>query len=120
MADIHITIIIADQDAEMARTIAATLSPAGSAEFRVPLRPLGDGPATHWLTSGWLGEQFVELAQDPAKLAQVCAQVGLPYTLAQLTAMHDRATIRLVSEIECLALLAEMGMEVVPPPEDDA
>ena len=120
MADVHITIIVADEDVAMARAITAALSPAGFAEFRVGIRPVGDtGPATHWLTSGWLGEQFVALAEDPAALAKVCAQLKLPYTEAQLTKMHDRATIRPVAEIECLALLGEMGMEVVPP-EDEA
>lgn len=114
MADIHITIIVADEDVEMARAIAAALSPAGFAEFRVGIRPAGDtGPATHWLTSGWLGDQFVALAEDPAALAQVCAQLKLPYTEAQLKAMRERATIRPVAEIECLALLAELRMEVV-------
>lgn len=116
MADIHITIIVADQDVAMARAIAAALSPAGFAEFRVGTRPVGSkDPATHWLTSGWLGEQFVALAEDPEALAQVCAQLKLPYTADQLKGMRERATIRPVAEIECLALLAEMGMEIVTP-----
>lgn len=114
MADVHINIRVADQDVEMARAIAAALSPAGFAEFRIPLRPAGSaGPATHWLTSGWLGEQFVALARDPQLLYVVTQQVGLPYTLDSLQAMHARAVIVPVDELSALAFIQAQGQEIV-------
>lgn len=113
MADIHINIMVADQDVSTARTIAAALSPAGFSEFRIPLRPIGDtGPATHWLTSGWLGEQFVALARDPDALYAVTSGAGLPYTLDQLKAMHERAVIVPVEDQDAQSFIAAQGMEI--------
>ena len=113
--DLHYTLIVEDADVEIPRTIAATLSPtAGTQEFRRPLRPKGSkGPATHWLTSGHLGAQFIELTQDADKLYAVCQQVKLPYTKAQLKGVIDRAVVRPVEEISALALLDELDLEQV-------
>lgn len=113
--DLHYTLIVTDADAETARTISATLSTtAGTQEFRIPLRPTGDtGPATHWLTSGWLGEQFIALTQDADALHAVCKQVGLPYTRDELAGVLSRSVVRPVDEISALALLAELKLELM-------
>lgn len=118
MADIHISIVVTDADVEIPRTIGATLAPlTGTQEFRCPLRPKGaTGPATHWMTSGWLGEQFVQLVESPEALHAVCQQVGLPYTLEHLQGVKDRAVVRLVNEISAIALLDELNLERIEEP----
>jgi hypothetical protein len=116
MADTHISIVVINAKVEMARTIASTLSPAGYAEFRIDLRPKGDtGPPTHWLTSGWLGEKFVALTKDANALYDVCQQLQLPYSLESITELVETSVVRLVEETSALALLDELGLEIVPP-----
>ncbi len=120
MADTNTNIVIVDGDVQIARTIAATLSPvAGANEFRVGLRAKdGKGAATHWITSGWLNEQFVAMTKDADALYGVCRQYKLPYTRDQLAGIIKRSVVRSVYETDALALLDELDLEVVPPPEE--
>ena len=54
MLDIFLSLIVPDSGADLARTIAATLSPTGAGMWTTPLAPTADGPATHWISSGWV------------------------------------------------------------------
>lgn len=62
------TIVVPAETAETYRTIAEALSPSGSGMFQVPLYTGED--ITHYISTGKIWQQFVDLISDPEMFAQ--------------------------------------------------
>ncbi len=62
MSDVFRTLIVESADVDLARTIAATLDPAHSqGMWETPLSSTGAEPATHYISTGFIGEGFAAL-----------------------------------------------------------
>ena len=139
MADIFRTILVPADQADLARTIAATLDPAHSqGMFETPLSPTGAEPATHFISTGMIGEGFAALiplatwAQQgdppewvrtsydsgkPAVTAAMCAKAELEVTEAQVKALFAAAD---VTAEDPWTALGRLNLRIVQPEPTDA
>ena len=130
------TLIVPADQAEIARTIAATLDPANcQGMFTTPLSPTGDEPATHYISSGYINSGFANLvpftvwAQQndppewvevshspghPAKTFELCAEAGLEYPLEDIEVMYASSDV--TAEDPWVAL-GRIGLQIVQPVE---
>ena len=68
----HRTIIVPGAVVIPARLACEALAGAGgSGMYSVPLSPSGDLPATHWISSGLIEQEFADLLAGPDALAAV-------------------------------------------------
>lgn len=139
MADIFRTILVPADQADLARTIAATLDPAHSqGMFETPLSPTGTEPATHFISTGMIGEGFAALiplatwaqqgdppewvrtSYDPGKpavTAAMCAKAELEVTEAQVKALYAAAD---VTAEDPWTALGRLNLRIVQPPPAEA
>lgn len=135
MADLFRTLIIAAEDADIARTIAASFGSGGTGMWTTPLSSDGQEPATYYVSSGYIPANFVSLApcttwtQDeegnwvqtdhyPGDAATVFAyaqQAGLPYTLEQIEGVFTRAD---VTTQKPFVAMGRLGLKIVNPEEE--
>jgi hypothetical protein len=133
--DIFRTLIVPADQADLARTIASTLDPAHSqGMFETPLSPTGTEPATHFISTGMIGEGFAALiplatwaqqgdppewvrtSYDPGKPAvttAMCEKAGLEVTEAEVEALYAAAD---VTAEDPWAALGRLGLKIVTPP----
>jgi len=133
--DVFRTLIVAADQAPLARLIAATLDPVNCQDmFTTGLSPTGDEPATHYISSGGISEgfaqlvpftvwaqegdppQWVEVSHDPghpAKTFELCIQAGLEVTLEAIEVMYASADVTAENP---WAAMARMGLQLVRPP----
>lgn len=87
----HRTIIVPNPVVVPARMACEALAGAGgSGMYSVPLSPTGDLPATHWISSGLIEQDFADLLASPDSLAAVATGAGLdPAPLVAIVAAAD-------------------------------
>lgn len=130
MTDIFRTLIIAAQDAPLARHIAAAFGPGGEGMFTTPLSASGLDPATHYISSGYIPAEFVSLAPnttwerdengqwvqtahyagDAATVYAYATQAGISCTLEDVEGIFARADC---SEQEPFVAMGRMGVRIV-------
>jgi hypothetical protein len=137
--DIFRTFIVTADDAPLARTIASTLDPAHSqGMFETPLSPTGAEPATHFISTGMVGEGFAalvpfavwQLQGDPPEWEQteyrpgdsfatlaLCEQAGLEITLEQIEDLFADSDV--TAEDPWVAL-GRLGLKLCTAPVDPA
>ena len=125
----HRTIIVPATHAEAARTACAGLAgPGGSGMFTTPLSATGTLPASHYISSGLIEDQFASLlplttvvhtdgtpstSSQPGNAvltAQLAADAGLPFTeegISMLFAAVD------VSEQPAEDALGRLGLRMI-------
>ena len=138
MSDVFRTLIVESADVDLARTIAATLDPAHSqGMWETPLSPTGAEPATHYISTGFIGEGFAALVPfatwaqegDPPEWVQteyqpgdsfatlaLCEQAGMTVTLEQIEDLF--ATSDVTAEDPWVAL-GRLGLQIVQPKSPD-
>lgn len=99
------TIIIPASLTPLARALGAGLSPAGDGMFITPLYD-ATNTVTHYVSSGWIGEEFGALIMDADLLFAACEGAA---TLAQCQALVSKST---VSTDEPHSLIATMGLSL--------
>lgn len=110
----HRTIIVPDAVVVPARMACEALAGAGgSGMYSVPLSPTGDLPATHWISSGLIEQDFADLLANPDALAAVATQAGLDP--APLVAIVEAADI---SEEPWTDALARLGLQLCQSPTE--
>jgi len=134
MADLFRTLVIAAQDADTARAIAAAFGPGGVGMFSTPLSASGSDPATHFISSGYIPAEFVSLSPcttwetdeqgnwvaaevypgDAATVFAYAQQAGLPFTLAQIKGVFSRSDC---SPQDPHVHMARMGLKIINPKE---
>jgi hypothetical protein len=134
MADVFRTLVVEAADADLARTIAATLDPAHSqGMWETPLSPTGAEPATHYISTGYIGEGFAALVPlatwaqegEPPEWVQteyepgdsftvlaLCEKAGLEITLEQIEDLF--ATSDVTTEDPWVSL-GRLGLKIVTP-----
>ncbi len=85
--------IVPDSLVGLARALAAGLSPGGSGMFTTGVSADGNGPATHWISSGAIGYRFAELITSADALYDACAEAGASVTLAQCNALVTQCEV---------------------------
>ena len=104
----HRTIIVPAAVVIPARMACEALAGAGgSGMYSVPLSPTGELPATHWISSGLIEQEFADLLASPDALAAVATRAGLdPAPLVAIVAASD------ISEDPADAALARLGLQL--------
>ena len=132
MTDILRTLVVTAADAPLARQIAETLSPAGVNMWLVGLSADGQEPATHYVSTGLIGEDFaamvpctfwaqdedgnwVETGSEPGNAARVvlacaAAEPPLVVTAAEVQAVMDASDI---SDQEPFTAFSRMGLTMI-------
>lgn len=135
MTDSFRTLILTASVTPLAQQIAATLSPAGSGMWTTPLAPTASGPATHYISTGYISQEFAHMVplqvyeQDedgqwqlintepgsPEAVTAACNAAGMEVTLAEVEAIFAGAD---VTEQDPFVAMGRMGLVIVQPDEE--
>jgi hypothetical protein len=138
--DVFRTLITSAEEAPLARLVCSTLGGLPyEGMFEVGLSPTGDEPATHYISSGGVGENFAKLAPfstwaweqpDPDQpgqwveteyspgypqiTAERCVEAGLEVTASAIEFMYAASD---VTEEPWQTALARLGLQRIVVPE---
>ena len=114
MAELFRTIIIPAQHITLARTIAASFGPGGVGMFTTPLAPPDATTPTHFISSGYIPEQFVAMIPpmqtNPNLIYSFIQQNGIDCTLQDIQGLFTTSD---VSADEPFAAMARLGLNIV-------
>ena len=104
----HRTIIVPAPAVVGARMACEALAGAGgSGMFTVPISADGQLPATHWISSGLIEQDFADLLASPDALTAVATGAGLdPAPLVAIVAASD------ISDEPADVALARLGLQM--------
>ncbi len=137
--DVYRNLIVPADQAPLARLIAATLDPVNCSDmFTTGLSPTGDEPATHYISSGGISQNFATLVpfsvwqQDPEGqweeldhtdgqpevTYKLCQDAQLDVTLEQIKTLYASADV--TAENPWLAM-SRLNLQLVrpAPPEQE-
>jgi hypothetical protein len=98
---VHRVMVVPASLVDLCRQLAASFE-SGSGMFMTALSPTGQAPATHYISSGSIWEQFADLLASPEALSQ---GAGIPIDQAQ--AILGVCT---VSDADPWSVLGELGL----------
>ena len=125
------TMIVPDSIVATVRSLADSFGPAASGMWTTPLSPTGELPATHWISSGFVGDDFaaalplshyvddvwVTEPYDPAAFVALAEANGVTpppvEAITQIMSMVD------VSDQEPFAAMARLGLFMVQTPIEE-
>lgn len=111
MAYVHRTIILPAAITANCQQLSEALSgPAGAGMWTTGLSAAGSLPASHFISSGMISEEFAAMIADPDAMFAACESAGLPVTLAQCQSILGAAD---VSADEPFAALDRVGLKLV-------
>jgi hypothetical protein len=91
--DVLRNIIIPASLVGLARALGAGLSPGGVGMFTTGLSLSGEAPATHFISSGLIGERFAECIADASTLHDACIAAGANVSLATCQALVTNSVV---------------------------
>lgn len=122
------TLIVPADYRDLAATIASTIGgTAGEDMFTTGLSASGQEPATHYVSTGYIGFEFaailpldiyeadgthVRIPGNPQAVVDLCAAQGLTVTLVQVEELFTASDI---SEQEPFTAFARMGLQIAQP-----
>lgn len=118
MTDVLRTLIVPASLVVQARNLGAALAPPGAGMYSTGLSADGFAPASHYISSGMIGQSFAEILADPealyaAAVAGAQAQgITLTETLADCQALVAQSD---VSEEPPFDAMARLGLQLVQP-----
>ena len=128
MQYLHRTMIVPDSIVAIARALADNFGPASSGMWTTPLSPTGNLPATHWISTGFVGDDFAAVLPlshfvdgvwvtepyDPAAFIALCATYGIAApAVEQITAIMGTVD---VSDQQPFAAMERLGLMLVQEP----
>jgi hypothetical protein len=113
--DIYRTLIVTADSAPLASAIAASFGPGGVGMWTTPLSSDGAEPASHYISSGYIPEQFAALLTDPVGVYEAATAQGVTTTQDAVDDIFANADI---SDEEPFAAMARLGLVIVQPPMD--
>ncbi len=113
MADAFRTLIVPTANVELARAIAASFGPGGEGMWTTPLSPTGADPATHYISTGYVPEQFANLLTDPVAVYDAATVQGVETTQEAVDELMAAADI---SDEEPFVAMGRLGVSIVNPP----
>ena len=129
MSWLHRCMIVPTEHVDLARVLCETLAgPGGAGMFTTALSATGDDPATHYISSGLIEDNFAALLPLDALVDDVWTRIyaGLPKTIVQLYNATDNPPVTLakvnavfatadVSEQDPHQAMARLGLQIVSP-----
>ena len=130
------TLILTAEVTPLAQQIAVALAgEAGASMWSTPLAPTAEGPATHYISSGMVGDEFAYMVPlqvwaideagdwqlvstepgNPEAVTAACNAGGLAVTLEQVEAIF---TVADVTEQEPFTAMGRLGLQLVQEPFD--
>ena len=111
----HRTIILPTAITVRCQALSVKLSgEAGSGMWTTGLSLTGEAPATHYISSGMIGKEFMDVVVDPAAMFAAAQQEDSAITLAQCESILGKAD---VSEEDPFVAMARLGLQMVIPAE---
>jgi len=124
------SLIIPTAQVQLARDIAATLSPAGANMWLTGLSATGSAPATHYISTGLISPEFAALVPeqvweqdengdwvqtgstpgDPVLCYQMCVAQGMTVTQAEVDSVYAAAD---VTAQEPFVAMGRLGLTLV-------
>ena len=134
MADTFLTLIVTASHVDLARNLAASFGPGGAGMWTTGLSPTGAEPATHYVSSGMLPEEFAGMVPtqtwelidgswvmtsstpgDATAVFYVAQQQGVECTLQEVA---DTLTSSDVTEQPPFTAFDRLGLKIVTPELD--
>lgn len=114
MSYAHLSIIVPDAQVAQARSLCEQLAgPPGAGMFSAPLSADGQAPATHWCSSGAIGEEFAAALRDAAVMHAACQQAGIAITLDECRAILSSAEIVSLATEDVASTLERVGLALI-------
>lgn len=114
MSWIERTIIVTAAEQSLAQQLAAAIGgPSGEGMFIVPLSPTGESPATHYVSSGPIYEEFGLLLADANALCAAALQAGVDVTLQQCEQLIASSTVQDVELEGALQTFERLGLQML-------
>ena len=131
--DIFRTLIVPTAYVDLARAIAASFGPGGDGMWTTPLSADGLDPASHYISSGFVPEQFAYMVPcqtweqdetgawvlvssepgDPVAVYTAASEAGVICTQAEVDALFAAAD---VTTQEPFVAMGRLGLTIVNPP----
>ena len=127
--DIFRTLILTAEVTPLAQQIAATLSPAGANMWTTGLSVTGTAPATHYISTGYIGPEFAHMVPcqtweqvdgewvitatepgNPQAVTAACNAAGMEVTLEEVEAIFAVAD---VTEQDPFVAMGRLGLVLV-------
>lgn len=104
------TAVVKADTVTLARSLAAGLSGGGTGMFTAGLSPTGEGTPTHYISTGYIGEEFLPLMTDAAALHEACSAAGSQVTLSQCEALVASSS---VSQDDPFTVMETLGLKLI-------
>lgn len=137
MADAFRTLICTAADAPLARAIAASFGPGGEGMWTTGLSADGAAPATHYVSTGYIPEQFAylvpcqtwamdeqgqwvetgEIPGNPQAVYQLAQDAGIECTQAEIDALFADSD---VTEQEPFTAFGRLGLQIAQAGEESS
>lgn len=134
MADAFRTLIVPAANVDLARELAASFGTGGSGMWTTPLSASGIGPATHYVSTGLIPEEFAYMMPtqvwetdeqgqwvmtdsvpgNPQAVWDAASQAGVNCTVAQVQEVFDTAD---VTPQEPFVAMGRLGLKIINPKE---
>jgi len=125
MTNIHRCMIVPDSIVAQVRTLADSFGPAAQNMWVTPLSATGELPATHWISSGLIGDDFAAImpyshevdgewitdAYDPAAFVALAEAAGV--TPPSVEAIQQIMSMVDVSDQQPLQAMERLGLYMV-------
>ena len=130
MQYLHRAMIVPDAIVATVRSLADSFGPASSGMWTTPLSPTGELPATHWISTGFIGPEFAYMVPEqfweqdetgawvqtgstpgnPQAVYEACTAAGKTVTLEEIEAVYAVVD---VTEQEPFAAMGRLGLVLV-------
>ena len=87
------TLVVTEGNAPVARVLSAGLSEGGVGMFTAALSADGSEPATHYCSTGWFGEEYIDALESADTLYAKAQEKEAPVTLAICQKLMDESDI---------------------------
>ena len=106
---VHKTIIVADAVVQQARQLCSSLAgQGGCGMYETALSADGTPPATHWISSGLILQDFATMLENPAIVYGAAQQAGIELPAGSVEAIMQHVD---VSDEQAEAVLARLGLQ---------
>ena len=106
---VHKTIIVADAVVHQARQLCSSLAgQGGCGMYETALSPDGTLPASHWISSGLILQDFATMLASPEIVYAAAQQAGIELPAGSVEAIMQHVD---VSDESAEAVLARLGLQ---------
>lgn len=111
----HRTMILPASVVDSCQRLSVRLSgEAGAGMWTTGLSATGEAPATHFISSGMIGKEFIDILNDPTAMLEASQEEGSEITLEQCECLLSVAD---VSEEGPFEAMERLGLKMVITPE---